>query len=390
MRRLLILMAATVIPFTACSSDQTQQVRPPDTPQTGSLEVAYPNLTFERPLWFGHAGDNSGRVFVIEQAGLILVFDSANATAVVDTFLDIRVPVNDGGNEEGLLGLAFHPDFETNGFFYVNYTASSPRRTIVSRFTASPSSSNNVDEATEIPILTFDQPYSNHNGGCLQFGPDGYLYIATGDGGSGGDPHDNGQNRRTLLGKILRIDINSAEDGNQYAIPDDNPFANATDSSRPEIFAYGLRNPWRFSFDPANGRLWAADVGQNAIEEIDIIESGKNYGWSVMEGNDCFKPDSGCDTTGLVRPIFQYTHADGQSVTGGYVYRGAKVPGLVGRYLFADFVSGRIWSLHYTPGQPASVTQLPKTSLMISSFGVDAEGELYVTSFDGKLYRFGE
>lgn len=390
MRRLLILVAATVIPFTACSSDQTQQVRPPDTPQTGALEVAYPNLTFERPLWFGHAGDNSGRLFVIEQAGLILVFDSSNATAVVDTFLDIRVPVNDGGNEEGLLGLAFHPDFETNGFFYVNYTASSPRRTIVSRFTASPSSSNNADEATELPILTFDQPYSNHNGGCLQFGPDGYLYIATGDGGSGGDPHDNGQNRRTMLGKILRIDINSAEGGNQYGIPDDNPFANATDSSRPEIFAYGLRNPWRFSFDPANGRLWAADVGQNAIEEIDIIESGKNYGWSVMEGNDCFKPDSGCDTTGLVRPIFQYTHADGQSVTGGYVYRGAKVSGLVGRYLFADFVSGRIWSLQYTPGQPASVTQLPKTSLLISSFGVDAEGELYVTSFDGKLYRFGE
>lgn len=389
MRRLLLLITTVIIPFTACSSNDDQQVSPPDT-QTGSLVAAFPNLTFERPLWFGHAGDISGRLFVIEQQGLILVFDSANAASVVDTFLDIRVPVNDAGNEEGLLGLAFHPDFASNGYFYVNYTAANPRRTIVSRFTASPANTDNVDEATEFPILTFDQPYSNHNGGCLQFGPDGYLYIATGDGGSGGDPQNNGQNRANLLGKILRIDVNTAEGGNQYGIPDDNPFANATDGSRPEIFAYGLRNPWRFSFDPENGRLWAADVGQNAIEEIDIIESGKNYGWSIMEGNNCFKPDSACDTTGLVRPVFQYTHADGQSVTGGYVYRGTKVAGLVGKYLFADFVSGRIWSLQYTPDQPAVTTQLPKTNLLISSFGVDAVGEVYVTSFDGKLYRFGE
>jgi glucose/arabinose dehydrogenase len=391
MTRIILLIALLAMPMVSCSSDENStKADPPVNSTHEGFEVAFPNLTFDRPLWFGHAGDNSGRLFVIEQSGLILVFDSATATSVVDTFLDMRGPVNDEGNEEGLLGLAFHPQFSTNGFFYVNYTAANPRRTIVSRFTASPSGSNNVDEATEQILLTFDQPFSNHNGGCLQFGPDGYLYIATGDGGSGGDPQDNGQNRKTLLGKILRIDVNSTEGGNQYAIPDDNPFANATDSSRPEIFAYGLRNPWRFSFDPANGRLWAADVGQNAIEEIDIIESGKNYGWSVMEGNSCYKPSSGCDTTGLVKPVFQYTHDDGQSVTGGYVYRGSKVASLVGKYLFADFVSGRIWALTYIPGQAAVVTQRPKTNLMISSFGVDAHNELYATAFDGKIYRLAE
>ena len=391
MHRLFIILALLAAPLSSCNSGNDDVANPSDGNGGGAaVEVAYPNLTFNLPLHFGHAGDNSGRAFVVEQGGIILTFDSAATTSTVDTFLDIRDRVNKSGWEEGLLGLAFHPQFESNGFFYVNYTAASPRRTVISRFTASPASTNAADKSTEQITLTFEQPYANHNGGCLEFGPDGYLYIATGDGGSGGDPHNNGQNTQTLLGKILRIDVNSTEGGNQYAIPDDNPFASATDGSRGEIYAYGLRNPWRFSFDLPTGRLWAADVGQDAIEEIDIIENGKNYGWSVMEGKNCFKPTTGCDTAGLALPVFQYTHADGQSVTGGYVYRGERAPSLQGKYIFADFLSGRIWALSYTVGQPASVQQLPKTELSISSFGVDARGELYMTAFDGKLYWFKE
>jgi glucose/arabinose dehydrogenase len=391
MHRLFIILATLAAPLSSCNSGNDDVANPSDGSGGGAaVEVAYPNLTFNLPLYFGHAGDNSGQAFVVEQGGIILTFDSATATSTVDTFLDIRDRVNKSGWEEGLLGLAFHPQFESNGYFYVNYTAADPRRTVISRFTASPASTNHADKGTEQIILTFEQPYANHNGGCLEFGPDGYLYIATGDGGSGGDPHNNGQNKQTLLGKILRIDVNTTEGGNQYAIPDDNPFASSSDGSRGEIYAYGLRNPWRFSFDLPTGRLWAADVGQDAIEEIDIIENGKNYGWSVMEGENCFKPTTGCDSTGLVMPVFQYPRADGQSVTGGFVYRGERVPSLQGKYIFADFLSGRIWALSYTEGQPATVQQLPKTELSISSFGVDARGELYMTAFDGKVYWFKE
>lgn len=391
MRRICVILTILLLPLGSCNSGDNDRARPSDG-GTGNtvVEIAFPNLSFNLPLYFGHAGDNSERLFVVEQEGIILVFDSASATSTVDTFLDIRDRVNKSGWEEGLLGLAFHPSFEANGFFYVNYTAADPRRTVIARFTATPASTDHADKATEQVILTFNQPYANHNGGCLEFGPDGLLYIATGDGGSGGDPQNNGQSRTTLLGKILRIDINSAADGNQYAIPEDNPFAGATDGSRGEIFAYGLRNPWRFSFDSESGRIWTADVGQDAIEEIDIIEKGNNYGWSIMEGENCFKPANGCDTTGLTMPLFQYTHTDGQSVTGGYVYRGEKVASLKGKYIFADFLSGRIWALTYSEGQPATVEQLPKTELSISSFGVDARNELYFTAFDGKVYRFKE
>jgi glucose/arabinose dehydrogenase len=282
----------------------------------------------------------------------------------------------------------FHPDYETNGYFYVNYTAISPRRTVIARYRVSAADPNQAMADSEWVILTFNQPFENHNGGELAFGPDGYLYIATGDGGSGGDPQNNGQSLQTLLGKILRIEVNTATGGRRYAIPSDNPFAGNTAGNREEIFAYGLRNPWRMSFDPVTNWLWAGDVGQNRFEEIDIIEKGKNYGWRIMEGNACFNPSSGCNMTGLVKPIWDYGRTLGASVTGGHVYRGASAPALVGAYIYGDFVSSRIWSLRYDGINPPENTELLDTNIGIASFGVDQNNELYVCAFDGRIYRF--
>jgi glucose/arabinose dehydrogenase len=335
-----------------------------------------------------HAGDN--RIFVVEQAGVISVFQNSASVSSKNTFLDIRSNVNDSGNEEGLLGLAFHPDYSTNGYFYVNYTASSPRRTVISRFTVSSGNMNAADAASEQIILEFNQPYSNHNGGQVSFGPDGFLYIATGDGGSGGDPDENGQSRASLLGNILRIDVDHPSDGNEYGIPSDNPFANNTSGYRKEIYAYGLRNPWRFSFDVANGRLWTGDVGQNKYEEIDIIEKGGNYGWDVMEGKHCFEPSSGCNTSGLKQPIWEYGRSLGISVTGGFVYRGHTLSGLTGKYIYADFGSGRIWALEHANLSKPVNSEIYQADLNIASFGVDKNNELYICAFDGKIYKLAK
>ncbi|MBN2011408.1 PQQ-dependent sugar dehydrogenase [candidate division KSB1 bacterium] len=351
------------------------------------LQVAFPNLSFSRPVNIVYANDNSGRLFVVEQRGVIHVFQNESGIAIITHFLDIRDRVNDSGNEEGLLGIAFHPDYETNGFFYVDYTASNPRRTVISRFQSSATNPDSADVSSELVLMEVAQPYSNHNGGQITFGPDGYLYIAFGDGGSGGDPDGNGQNRRTLLGSIARIDVDSITDSTNYAIPADNPFVGNINGFREEIYAYGLRNPWRFSFDPVTGWLWAADVGQNQYEEIDIIESGKNYGWNRMEGFHCYN-SSNCDTTGLTMPIWEYDHGLGQSVTGGYVYRGGKLPELVGKYIFADYVSGRIWTLEYNGVDPVANELLLNSDLNIASFGVDENNEIYILSFDGRIYTF--
>ncbi|MEW6509957.1 MAG: PQQ-dependent sugar dehydrogenase [Bacteroidota bacterium] len=350
------------------------------------LELAFPHLTFTRPLDLQTPADGSRRLFVVEQAGRILVFPNDPATTSASVFLDIRDKVNDAGNEEGLLGLAFHPSYRSNGYFYVNYTASNPARTVIARYRVSAADPNVAEVASAMTILEFLQPFSNHNGGQVAFGPDGYLYIAAGDGGSAGDPFGNGQSLNTLLGKILRIDVNAPAAGMNYSIPPDNPFAGT--SHRGEIWAYGLRNPWRFCFDVPSGRMWAADVGQDDIEEVDIIEKGKNYGWNIMEGNSCFKPSSNCDTSGLVRPVWQYTHALGVSVTGGYIYRGSRHPELTGAYVCADYGSGRIWSLRMDAQGQVSGVELADTNLPIASFGVDESAELYICSFDGKIYRF--
>ena len=357
----------------------------------GTVPEAFPNLDFIRPLSIQDAGDGTERLFVVEQAGTISVFPGDPEVAERDIFLDIEGRVTDISNEQGLLGLAFHPDFETNGYFYVNYTAPGPDRTVISRFSVSEDDENRANPDSETVLLTYNQPYGNHNAGHIAFGPDGYLYIAAGDGGSAGDPENNAQDRETLLGSILRIDVDSQENGNEYGIPDDNPFAGNDEGFREEIFAYGLRNPWRFSFDAGTGDIWAGDVGQNNLEEIDLIKKGLNYGWNIMEGKSCYPAGSDCSTEGLELPVFQYDHSDNnRSITGGYVYRGSDIPALVGYYIYADFVSGRIWALDISDLENPVNTEIFDADFRISSFGVDAENEMYVTAFDGNIYRFGE
>ncbi|WP_439489478.1 PQQ-dependent sugar dehydrogenase [Algoriphagus sp.] len=369
----------------ACS----QNSHPDDPTPDGNITVkeAFPELSFTRPVDFQHASDNSDRLFVVEQRGVISVFQNDEEAGERTEFLNLESKVDDSGNEEGLLGLAFHPEYESNGYFYVNYTASNPDRTVISRFSVSSTDPEQADASSELILLEFDQPYSNHNGGQISFGPDGYLYIAVGDGGSGGDPQGNGQNRNTLLGSILRIDVNKQDGTKNYSIPEDNPFANNTEGYREEIYAYGLRNPWRFSFDSSNGDLWTGDVGQNKYEEIDIIKKGGNYGWNTMEGFHCYN-SSDCNTEGMEMPIWEYDRSQGDiSVTGGFVYRGSAIPGIVGKYIYADYVSGRVWSLDViNPGSPVN-TELLDTDFPISSFGIDQNQELYICGFDGKIYK---
>ena len=356
------------------------------------IEEAFPNLTFAVPVDIQDPGDGSGRLFVAElKAGRVIVFDDDENTTTKETFLDISNLVRTSNGEEGLLGLAFDPDYATNGHFYVHYSASNPRRSVIERYTASPPSSNTADPESGLVIMEIGQPYGNHNGGQIAFRPsDGYLYIALGDGGSGGDPDEHGEDRQTLLGSILRIDVSQANETLPYAIPTDNPFIGNNQGFREEIYAYGLRNPWRFSFDPPTDRLWTGDVGQGAREEVDIIESGKNYGWNTMEGTLCFDPPSNCSTDFRELPVIDYGRSLGRSITGGYVYRGTRVPELVGSYIYADFETGRVWALEYDGTQATSNEQLARVSFGITSFGVNAANDLYIADFGGKIYRFAE
>ena len=361
-----------------------------ESPSSYRVVEAYPNLSFTRPVDYQHAGDGSDRVFVVEQRGVISMFANDATAAEKQTFLDISDKVDDDGNEKGLLGLAFHPNYPSNGYFYVNFTVdvANITRTRICRFRVSDADPAMADLNSETLILEFVQPFGNHNGGQLAFGPDGFLYVAVGDGGSAGDPQENGQDRTTLLGSILRIDVDQTAAGRAYGIPADNPFAGNTDGFREEIYAYGLRNPWRFSFDAETGQLWAADVGQNEYEEIDVIERGGNYGWDVAEATHCFEPDQGCDQSGFVAPVFEYDHSDGDvSVTGGFVYRGTALPDLVGKYIYADYASGRVWALDAANPSPGSNTELLEADFQIASFGLDAQQELYLCGFDGSIYR---
>ena len=354
----------------------------PDTTVTYSIVEAFPNLTFDQPVFLTHGGDS--RIFVVERDGRILVFPDDSLATSTGVFLDLSAQVETGGGEQGLLGLVFHPQYSATGRFYVNYSEQGTGKTIVSEFTVS-SDPNLADTNSEQVLLQVNQPFSNHNGGMLAFGPDGLLYIGMGDGGSGGDPQNHGQDRTTLLGAMLRIDINSVSAPNQYGIPPTNPLVGNSQGFREEIFAYGLRNPWRFSFDDLTGDLWLGDVGQNAIEEIDLIVIGGNYGWNIMEGTQCFL-SSNCGQTGLELPVVEYDHSLGQSVTGGYVYRGQKFPGLQGYYLYGDFISGRIWRLN-TVSPAQGVEELIDTNINISSFGVNQENELFLLDYgSGKIF----
>ena len=282
-----------------------------------------------------------------------------------------------------MLGLAFDPANARH--LYVYYSASRPRRTVVSRFTVTPDGGS-VDSASELVILEVEQPYANHNGGQLAFGPDGHLYIGLGDGGSAGDPQGNGQDTSTLLGSILRIDVAGSVPGQPYDIPGDNPFAGG--GGRGEIWAYGLRNPWRFSFDRETGELWAGDVGQNSWEEIDLIERGGNYGWNVLEGNHCFRPKNECDASGKIPPVWEYS-LDGEpcSVIGGYVYRGGAIPWLTGAYVYGDFCSGEIFGLRYSDGEVQEHKRLADADVGIMSFAEGYDGELYLLSQRAGIYR---
>ncbi len=372
-----ILITAVIL--TSCKSSDTQLVIMP----------AFPNLSFEYPVDIQFPDDNTNRLFVLSQPGVIYVFENRSDVASKKVFLDISSKVLYGG-EQGLLGLAFHPYYKTNGYFYIDYTTDNPRRTIVSRFRVSADDPDKAEPSSETILLEVPQPYSNHNGGQIVFGGDGYLYISFGDGGSAGDPQNNAQNLQSLLGKILRIDVNNRQGNLNYSIPPDNPFAGNSNGYRKEIYAYGLRNPWRFSFDKETNRLWAADVGQNTWEEIDLIEKGKNYGWRTMEGFHCYNPSHNCDTTGLTMPIWEYGHDVGYSITGGYVYRGSSAASLIGKYIYGDYGSGNIWALDYTNNTPQNTLLFP-TVHNISTFGVDQNNELLFASYaQGKLYKIVE
>jgi glucose/arabinose dehydrogenase len=322
-----------------------------------------------RPVDLQSAFDGSGRLFIIEKYGAIRIFE--NGQLLDQPFLNIDDRVDDGSNEMGLLGLAFHRNYEQNGYFYVNYTGEGGD-TRISRFTAS---GNTADPNSEQVLMIIEQPFPNHNGGAVAFGPDGYLYLGLGDGGAAGDPQKNGQNTSTLLGSILRIDV---DNGNPYTIPADNPFGN-------EVWAYGLRNPWRMSFDSLTGDLWIGDVGQGAWEEIDFLPAGSaagaNFGWSIMEGSYGY---DGEPQPGMLLPAAEYSHDFGCSVTGGYVYRGA-MPEWNGIYLYGDYCSGTVWGLILSNGQWQSQVMF-EADARITSFGQDEAGEVYLVSDDGRVF----
>ena len=352
------------------------------------LVEAFPNLEFDMPVELTSPADNTDRIFVIAQKGKIHVFPNKIDVRNSSVFLDIVKNVDSGG-EKGLLGLAFHPNFKSNGFFYVNYTRGNPLETVISRFKVSTNNPNVGDPKSEMILLTYAQPYSNHNGGKVAFGKDGYLYISAGDGGSGGDPQNNGQNRKSLLGKILRIDVNNSSGSRMYTIPSDNPYKGNKENYREEIYAYGLRNAWRFNFDYETGLLWAGDVGQNKIEEIDIVEKGGNYGWRIMEADECFGSRN-CDKENYMLPIWSYQQSSstGKSVTGGYVCRDKNLPGLDGKYVYGDYVSGNIWALTYAGKKAVSNQLIAKLSDGLSSFGEDSKKNLYILAYsNGKIYK---
>lgn len=354
----------------------------PTQPSQYTIDRAFPGLSFSSPLFLTEIPDGSNRLVAVEQGGRIMAFPNQQSATQgqVQVFLDISARLITSG-EEGLLGLAFAPDYATSGQLYVHYSADNPRRSIIARFRRSTANPMVGDPGSEEQVLVIPQPFANHNGGMLAFGPDGMLYISLGDGGSGGDPQNNGQDLSTLLGSMLRIDVRTQP----YTVPADNPFVNQAGAA-PEIWAYGLRHPWRFSFDRQNGELWVGDVGQGAREEISVVTPGANLGWRVYEGSVVYANPQNLPPTSFTQPVVDYDRGGGNAVIGGYVYRGSRVQSLVGRYLYADNGSGNVWL--YDPS--TRVTQVIGTMPNPSSFGEDAAGEVYLVSLGGAIYRVNE
>jgi uncharacterized repeat protein (TIGR03806 family) len=348
--------------------------------QPYGLFPAFPGLIFEQPVYLTSARDGSQRLFVVEKCGTIQVVDAAGTT--MRMFLDLRDVVRNFRPEIGLLGLAFHPNYKKNGRFFVHYSGES-FRSFISEFSVStdPDSARRLSERV---ILQVRQPSDMHNGGQLEFGPDGYLYIGFGDGGGPDDRFANGQDRTTLLATILRLDVDGTE---PYGIPADNPFVGNTQGWREEIWAWGLRNPWRFSFDPHTEELWVGDVGEDEREEINVVEAGQNYGWSRMEGSLC-RDEAGCNDAGLVSPVFEYDHSEGAAINGGYIYRGPRLTALHGAYVFGDFGSRKVWSLRRQQSSDAvHVNLLALSPAQITSFGRDELGEIYILTIDGDVLQ---
>ena len=354
---------------------------------TYALKPAWPSLPpFRQPVALVAGGDGSGRLFVVEREGRIHSFLSA-APDEVKLFLDITGKARLSNDEEGLLCLAFHPLFKVNHRFYIIYSLANvvPRRTRLSEWRTKDLVPDSADEASEKVLLEVEKKHGNHNGATITFGSDGFLYVSLGDGGGGGDQDGNAQNPRSLLGKVLRLDVDHAAAGKAYGIPRDNPWAGRSGAA-PEVWAWGLRNPWRMSFDPTTGELWAGDVGQNAWEEVDVIKKGGNYGWNFREGSHPFI--KGKAAKGLVEPVFDYGRDKGFCITGGVVYRGASAPGLAGRYLFADFGSKAVWSLDAKSKARSSLQVACKAPEAPASFGTDEAGEAYVVGYEGGIFRF--
>jgi glucose/arabinose dehydrogenase len=363
----------------------------PAAPSSASIALTAIASGLERPVFITSAHDGTGRMFIVEQGGRVLVLK--DATVLATPLLDLSSVVSKGG-EQGLLGLAFHPSFASNRRFYVNYT-NRYGDTVIREYRTSTTSPDRVESGSGRTVLTIDQPYANHNGGMLAFGPDGYLYIATGDGGGAGDPGNRAQSINSLHGKILRINVNGKTSSRGYLVPSSNPYVGRTGLD--EIWQRGLRNPWRFSFDRSTGSLWIGDVGQGRYEEVNRANRtstgagrGFNWGWRVMEGTECYRPSSGCSTSGKRVPLSQYSHASyGRcSVTGGYVYRGSAIPALAGYYLFGDFCSGEVLAVKADSYTPASRITLrgPGSGRLISSFGEGQDGELYVVDLRGTIF----
>jgi len=385
---LLLIIALSGLLLSSCSDKNMTSTRHAGASASAGavpavkLQRVFNAVSMDVIVYMTQAPDDDRYWYVVEKPGRVLRFENKEDASEATVFIDISDRVDAGPSEAGLLGMTFHPQFRTNGYVYLSYTGNDGGlKSYISRF-KSLDSNESLDPGTEKRLLEIAQPYSNHNGGQIEFGPDGFLYIGLGDGGAGGDPKGHGQNTQTLLGSMLRVDV---DNGNPYAIPASNPFV-SNDKGKPEIYAWGLRNPWRWSFDRETGKLWLADVGQDNWEEVNIVAQPGNYGWNGKEGRHCYK-SAHCENPAFIDPVIEYDHGAGCSVTGGYVYRGGQIPALKGIYLYTDFCSGTLWGARESGSGAYESFQLLDSDLNIASFAQANTGEIYLLHIRGEIYK---